>query len=154
MGYVRKKKVFNLSWGEGTELEGLHVRVRSIPLGQFMELAALAELKNMKTQGFTPDMKEKVDGLFEVFADALVSWDLEDEPAIEGDPPVPVPATLGGVMAQDFDFILEIILAWMDAVGSVGDPLAPRSTGGGQFPEGSIPMESLSPNPLGLPTPS
>lgn len=43
--------------------------------------------------------------LFEAFADSLVSWDLTDRGH-------PVPATLAGVLSQDFKFLLALARTW------------------------------------------
>jgi hypothetical protein len=81
---------------------------------------------------------ESVDGLFTRFAKSLKAWNLDDDDGR------PVPETADGVRGQELDFILEITMAWMDAIASVDIPLPQPANGSGTFPEGSIPMEPLS----------
>ncbi len=81
---------------------------------------------------------DKVDGLFTRFASSLKAWNLDDDDGR------PVGADLDGVRSQDLDFILEVTMAWMDAIASVDPTLPQPANGHGTFPEESIPMEPLS----------
>lgn len=135
MGYRRKPKVYNLKF-QGEEFEGLEVRAKSVDVGRFITL-------NRLITGGKPDAEDvdSVTTLFEGFAEALLSWNLEDDDG------KPVPATLEGLWLQDVDFGLEIIFAWVNAIGAVSAPLGNGSSGGGKSPEALIPMEELSPSP-------
>lgn len=135
MGYRPKAKVYNLTFDDHP---GLEVKARSVDTATFMEIAALADRPG------DPGTDE-LDILYVKFADVLVSWNLEyfDEHPKAGEP---VPTTLDGLLSQDFDFVQEIILGWMEAVGGVAAPLDQRSTDGSLSLVESLPMEPLSAN--------
>lgn len=147
MGYRRPKHVYKLVF-EDEDMGGLEVRTTSPSLGQFLELAKLAELDVSDPTAVTSSDLEQVRELFEMFAEYLVSWNLEDEGG------QPVPSDLSGLMLQDIGFIMRIILAWMKAIAGVSGPKERPSSGGGPFPEGSLPMEPLSASPPSSSTPS
>lgn len=140
MSYVRKSKVFKLTF-EDPELNGLVVRVRSVPLGRLLKLVKVVGLdaENLKA-----DDLEMVDEILVMFSKALVGWNLEneDDDGVRSE----VPATYEGVQSQDLDFVITIVSAWVEGMAGVSAPLAQRSSGGATFPEGSLPMEVLSPN--------
>jgi hypothetical protein len=133
MGYKRPVKTYNLIF-EDEEFNGLEVQTRSLPLGQFMNVMNLADAAN--GQGSANDTLKAVGDLFENFATALISWNLENE---DGSP---VPADIDGIKSQDMEFILAIVRAWLEAVSSVNAPLGEGSTGGGTSQVPSIPMET------------
>lgn len=141
-GYVRQRKVYRLRFAD-EDMAGLVVQARSAPVGQFLGLAKLAELKG---GDFKSEDAAKIDELFRGFAACLVDWNLEDEDG------TPVPATLEGIYTQETDFVLQIIFAWIEAIAGVSVPLGPRSSDGGRSLEGSMPMETLSPNHQSLQT--
>lgn len=129
-GYTPHRKVYKLRFAD-PEMDGLVVRARSLPLGRFLSLASLVKAGN--------DIQpERLAELFEGFAGSLVDWNLT------GDDGEPVPATLDGVYSQEPDFMLAIILPWIEVVASISSPLGKPSSGGGPSPEASIPMEVLS----------
>lgn len=129
MGYKRASKKFNLQFTG--ELEGLEVQVKSITMGEMLELEGI----------FTGDDKtpssEDIQAVFQTFVKALISWNLEDEKG------KPVPATLKGLYSQDIEFIMEIIASWMEAMTNVDRDLGKGSTSGVNSAEASIPMEML-----------
>ena len=127
MGYRRQRKVYKLVFAD-PDMDGLVVRVRSVSVGTFFALAKA-------------DQQDAIEGLLDVFADALVDWNLEDD---EGEP---VPASLDGVRSQDVDFLMPIMRAWVDAIRQVPGPLGNGSSGGGRSLEASLPMEVRSPSP-------
>jgi hypothetical protein len=99
-----------------------------------MNVMNLADAAN--GQGSANDTLKAVGDLFETFATALVSWNLEDEDG------TPVSADLEGIQSQDMEFILAVVRAWLEAVSSVNAPLGEGSTGGGTSQVPSIPMET------------
>ena len=135
-GYRRKSTILRLHFDD-PEYNGLVVKVKSAPIGQLLGLTALA---GTDPQNFNPDDLAKVNGMFEVFANRLVEWNLEDESG------QPVPATLEGIHSQDGVFVLTIVLTWISAVVGVASPLGPSSSNGQPSPGLSIPMETSSPN--------
>lgn len=147
MGFVRERKVFKLVFDD-PDMAGLEVRARSLPLDGLMEIAKMADLAGVEIKTVpTAEQMGILDGLFQRFASVLIDWNLEEDPG-DGGPPVPVPATLEGLHSQDMDFVLTVVMAWIEAVAGVAAPKGPRSPSGVTFPEGSLPMEALSQNPL------
>jgi hypothetical protein len=135
-GFRRPAKVYKLRF-EDDDMAGLEVRARSVPLGQFLELGAVADA----TSGLAPVSSEQfgaIRDLFAGFAAALVEWNLEDETG------QPVPATLEGVLAQDFEFMLAIVTAWMDAIAGVSAPLPSSSSRGLAGMEAALSLASSS----------
>jgi len=132
-GFIRQRRVYRLNFADDTELAGLEVRARSVPLGEFMSIVGLADTAEPGSE----EMKR----LFGGFAEQLVSWNLEAE---DGQP---VPATLEGLYSQDFEFTMQLVLAWIEAIASVPGPLGETSSSGGTSPVPSLPMEPLSPSP-------
>lgn len=156
MGYKRKRTVYRLKF-EDPELEGLEVDTTSASLEEFVAITNLSDLSVLgadvheltpETMAMVSGAMERLDDLFAAFSKHLVAWNLED------DDDEPVPATYEGVKSQDAEFILELIAAWIEAVGGVSGPKEQRSSGGSPFPEGSLPMETLSSVPPSLGTPS
>jgi hypothetical protein len=137
VGY--KRKLYTLKWGEDHELHGLEVTTKGLSIEKLVELMKLAASipaeKDVETAAATGGR------LFGEFAKRLVAWNLEEDDG------APVPATAEGVADQDFDFMLGVVTAWMDAVASVDTPLPKSSPNGrAQAPEVSLPMEPLSPS--------
>jgi hypothetical protein len=122
VGYRKARTLYKLSFEDHI---GLEVSAGSVPTQVFLGIISAKEASD------TPVM-------FEAFAKALHSWNLEDEDG------TPVPPTLEGLYAQDFSFVLEIIGAWIEAVGGVSTPLATPSSAGAPPPELQLPMEPLS----------
>lgn len=129
MGYRREARIYKLNFAD-PEFHGLEVRAKSCPTGVFLEMSTLHEIQIP----IKPADEAKVYRLFDHFSKALVSWNLEDDAGS------PVPADLHGIYTQDLEFILAIMLAWMDAVGGVSTPF-PNPP---DFDTGSIPMETLA----------
>lgn len=133
VGYRPQHKTYKLVFAD-EDMDGLVVRVRSIRIGELRELLALVEIDLKHT---SPGDAAKLDRLFEVFADALLSWNVEDD---QGEP---VPADLAGVSTQDGDFILLIVREWL-RIFQVAGPLGNGSSDGGKSLEESLQMEPLS----------
>lgn len=136
MGYVRNT-VYKLEF-EDPAMQGLEVRAKSVPLKSILKLTKLTgrDLKQLPMQEQLDTMSDMIG----MFADALVGWNLENEDS------TPVPADRDGLESQDFDFVMQIITAWMDALMAVAAPLGKRSPYGDLSLEASLPMEPLSVN--------
>lgn len=154
MGYKRKRTIYRLRF-EDAELEGLTVDMTGASVDEFLSITDLAGAVGVNFSTITPEnlhevkgAMELVDGLFETFAKHLVGWNLEEEDDS------PVPATIEGVRSQDPEFILELVGAWLEAIGGVSDPKEPRSTSGAPSLVASLPMEPLSPSPSSSNEPS
>lgn len=139
MGYVKQKKVFLIRWDEGSNHPGLEVRATSLSTGDMLKITNLAQFAQDESQVGAAQISE----LFQTFALALVDWNLEEE---VGGEIKPVPADINGLYAQDFDFVMEIINRWMSSITNMSQELGKESPGGEQFPEASLPMETLSPD--------
>lgn len=152
MGYVRNV-VYKLRFeDDDPQFEGLVIRARSAPVSTLMELGSLAELpqEELMANGMAA-MRQLCDG----FGKALVSWNVEEAVDKDGNPADPddpeaqrreVPATTAGLLTQDFDFVIAIILTWMETIAGAATPLGKRSPGIGTIQPGLIPMEPLSEN--------
>lgn len=140
MGYRREPRIYKLAF-EDPDMDGLVIRVRSLPIGKFVELtrAAAAVTATESNEASA----EQTDILFRALASSIVEWNLEEE-GPDGRP-WPVPADLDGLYRQDMPFAMAIIEAWLDAVAAVPPPLPASSTGGRPSLEASLPMEPLSP---------
>ncbi len=167
MGFVRAAPTYRLTF-EDPSLAGLVVRVRSVSTGRLLTLTRAAGLliPAFRSNGHPADVVPSaedlaaMDLLFESFADALASWNLEDCPDPGGEcagpgcgyTHVPVPADLDGVKAQDVPLTLLLVQEWMKAAGGVPDPLGGGSTPGATDGEQEmgIPMEPLT--AAGLPS--
>ena len=132
MGYVHNRRQYRLIF-DG-DLTGLEVTVRSASALVYKRIAELAS--RTYSSPASEDDIEAATGLYKAFAGVLVSWNLEEP---EG---VPVPATLDAIESQELNFVMALVIAWMDAVASAlgGKPtdelLAEL--------EASLPMEPLS----------
>lgn len=144
-GYKREAKVYRLNFTD-PEMDGLVVMAKSISTGRLMQLMRLAvrfsEEQGGTSRAFSDEDLAAIDGLLAGFAQALVEWNLLD------DDDQPVPANLEGLQDQEFDFVLTIIMAWLNAVGAVSPDLGKDSNSGPRFPEVSLPTERLSPSPM------
>ena len=132
MGYEYEPVLYRLKF---EKRPGLEILAGSLSVAEFLDIASLAD----KVQADKTDAAS-AGKMFAMFAAALDSWNLTRK----GEP---VPATAAGVHSLDLDFALELIMAWMEAIGSVGEssPLANGSRSGASSAlEASLPMESLS----------
>jgi hypothetical protein len=117
VGFKRQPKVYRLVFDQ-PDLAGLVVKARSLSIGEIED----------------DDAK-----VYEQFAAALVEWNLEGE-----DGQVQ-PLTLESVMGYpDYELISLMATTWLEAVTGVKEELGKDSSSGQPFPEGSIPMETLS----------
>ena len=166
--YQHKPKLYTLRFEDHP---GFEVVMRGLSINAFMGVARMAG--KLTGAGLAQlegeQLKEALgaaDSLFATFARALRSWNLDDEDGR------PVPAVYGictesgkpklagnrckahaeqesdcefeGVIGQDLDFVLEITLAWMDAIASVDTPLPSPASSPGTSQESSLQLASSS----------
>jgi len=128
VGCKRNPKIYKLVFDEDTDHPGLEVQVRSLSMGQLLKVWA--------GDGTSA-------GTFEMFAERLISWNLEDE--VTGEP---VPTTREALEAEDDDLINAIIKLWIAEVMGVPAPLESGSGSGVTSPVESmlaeIPSQSLA----------
>ncbi|KJK44437.1 hypothetical protein UK23_29495 [Lentzea aerocolonigenes] len=145
-GFFTRRKTYKLVWPEGEELAGLEARATATSLRKYMAITGIIDGEPPESfedeDGTVYDFAANPDSQFEfiikVFSTCLLDWNLTDEDE------VPVPATEAGLWDQDREFVLILIRAWVDALGSISRPLAKPSVGGSSLAEELIPMESLS----------
>lgn len=129
MGFKINRTVYNLTFGEGTALDGAKVTARAVSTGAFLDVAGLASEAEENPAAATK--------LFEQFADALETWDLEEEDG------TPIPANLDGLRSLEFGTSIAVIKAWMSAMGDVSGPLERPSTSTANSRVASLTMEAL-----------
>lgn len=117
-GFRKEPKHYRLTFEDPT-YEGFEAICKSLSLEDMLSITQMAS----DIQG--GDMsKVEVSRQYELFADALLSWNLEDEVGN------PVPTTYEALKAQDVDFVSDLLQAWMQAVMSVSRPLKSDSNSG------------------------
>jgi hypothetical protein len=160
MGFKREPKQYQLKFAD-PEYDGFECRLRSLNLDDFLHLTMEAQAKGASGQADARPM-------LSMLAENLVSWNLEDDHG-------PVPAVLAqcrtsglevadnghcadhaedakrcsvtGLLGQDLGFAMDLLGAWMAAMGGVSGPLPKTSSDGKPSLEASMPMEISSVNP-------
>jgi hypothetical protein len=132
--FKREKKLYKLKF-ETPELDGFECIATGTTLERFIELNALSEALQ-SPEGRT---EENIRKQYQLFAQYLKSWNLDD------DDDRPVPCTYEGLLTQDFDFVMEIMKAWMQAIASVPDDVG-KGSGSGETSqaESRLQLASLS----------
>lgn len=128
--FKREKREYRLRF-EGTQLDGLVVLVKSVPVGTMLQMAEMAAL----VDGFTPEDIGTLGMMFEILADAIVEWNLVD------DDDQPVAPDMAGVRSLDMDEAMLLIQKWMEYTVGVPGPLGQGSTAGAPSGVASIPMD-------------
>lgn len=130
MGYIPKRKIYVLNFEAHP---GLEVKARSVSTNAML---AFAKMSEEARHGM-----DAMETLFSEFAEqALQSWNLEEEDG------TPIPADLAGLLAQEPDFVFEIIDAWTDIITGVDENLGAPSQDGNPSQVVSLPMEVQSPS--------
>lgn len=127
-GFKRKRKTYKLDF-EGTEYDGLEVRVTGLTTGEYLELVSLS--------GPTEEGDREVEGMIRMFQKHLVSWNLEDEKG------KPLDTTYETVADNDFTMNTTIINRWTEALSGVPDETAKKSQTSDDSQVESIPTEML-----------
>lgn len=118
-------KTYTLAFGEGDDLNGLEVTVRSLPLGRFLKITKAAGLAASTA---TEESMAALEELFAGFAGALVSWNLTD--ADDND----VPTTVDGLNELSTELVMRLIQEWMTAIAGVTPELGKGSDSGVTYP--------------------
>jgi hypothetical protein len=134
MGFVKEPDVLKLTWDEGTKYSGLEVRAYMPSTGEYVKVVGMQRQDRLSV--------DDIEELYGIFAPRLIEWNLEVPDGEDG--VKAIPATLEGLYSQDFDFISDVIIRWVLAIGSVEEELGKESPSGDPFPEESIPMDVLS----------
>lgn len=154
MGFRPEPTIYNLSF-QGTFLDGLHVRASCCTVAEYNtmlraatgmppintnvsddpdELQRLAAELSLRSEAMVSN-NEKI---LELFANHLVSWDLED---MAGQP---VPANRAGIDSQERTHISQIIQAWQTALVSVPNLSKTESSTGSISEEQSLGLGNAS----------
>ena len=125
----KPKATATLKFSDG-DYEGAEVvcRASGVPMATYFQMRA----------GL--DSEEQVRDVFQLFGDTiLLRWNVEDQ---DGNPR---PANGESLLAEDSDFVMAIIAAWLDARVGVNAPLAGASDSGAEaLPGRPIPMAAVS----------
>jgi hypothetical protein len=157
VGYVRKQKVFRVEFTDEHSLAGLELLTRSLSIKEFAEFGLqIAAIGEVVDSASSPEdqllaisqMSTGVDMVKKSFADALISWNMEEE---DGSP---TPPTADGVGRLDDMEFLSMVGSWLEALGGVLAPVGKGSGSGETTPELSLPMDISSPSPGNSPTPN
>ncbi len=127
MARTKRPRIFDLEFSG--ELEGLHVRVKSIKFGR---LRALMSLMDQDDQDVA-----MMDRIASELAENIVSWDLLNEDGSE------VPVSKESVDDLEFDEVLAIVNEWLDKMTGVSKDLGKGSSSGATFPGQPVTMEAL-----------
>jgi len=135
MGFKVQRKTYRLVFKD-PEYEGLEVTARSLSTGELWEFIAAEKASVAGGEGAREARRQ----MLQMLADALVSWNAEDEAG------EPIPATVEGMLSQDPGFNARVMDAWTDALVGISAPLPPTSSDGLPSLEASIPMDVPSPS--------
>jgi hypothetical protein len=139
-----KRKYYTLRFPEAHQFSGLVVSIKPI---SYEDLITVTSLQGTARESGGSDLAE-LEPLFEILSRAIIKWSLteDDDTMAKTDP--------ASLKREDFAMIMAIIDAWTKVVTGITPSLGKGSTSGAPFPEGSIPMETLSPSLLSSSTPS
>lgn len=129
MSFKRRRKVYNLDF-EGTEYDGLRVKVRGLTTGEYLDLVSFS--------ASSEEGDSATEEMLKMFASHLVAWNLEDEESGEL-----VPTTYEGIKSNDFGMNMAIIGAWTDALVSVPEKSEKKSGSGEPVLVELIPSQAL-----------
>ncbi|MFE0378335.1 hypothetical protein ACFW1M_22755 [Streptomyces inhibens] len=136
MAYRKQGRRIEISLAGHTEYGDVRAVARGMDLDSYLELMGY-------TEGPEVTSKSGIVRQLERFADALISWNIEEEDG------TPTPATRAEFFALDESLALALATDWIERLGGkVDGPLESSSPDGGPSPEASIPMEPLSSSPL------
>jgi hypothetical protein len=137
VSYTYPQTAFNLVFAD-PDMNGLEVSVLSVSSGDLMELDRLTNPQTWR-ELTREQQKPWMDELYTLLAQYLQSWNLT------GADGAPVPTTVAGMWAQEWNLMRAIIWAWWRALIEVPSPPPHLSSGDGEpSVEASIPMEVRS----------
>lgn len=135
MGFRPEPTIYSIKF-EGTSMEGLHVRASACTVDEYNRMLRNAVESG---DGITKESVDANEWMYQLFANHLVSWDLEDY--ITGEP---VPTTLDGIVSQERSMISEILRGWQIALVSVPKILQKPSPNGETSLEQSLGLGNAS----------
>lgn len=143
MAYKYEPNTYTMTFDEKHRFHGLTMKVRSVKLGDFTKVIAMAgmaekAMDESASDALKAEALEAMDSLFNAFSKALVSWDMEDEDG------TPIPASREGLDMLDFEFVLPLVQEWMQAIGGVSQELGKGFSSGGTSPAPAIPLPEMA----------
>lgn len=127
MSRIKVPRIYDLEF-DG-DLEGLHVRVKSIKFGKVRQLIALMDEEDKDVE-----VMERVSA---ELADAIVSWDFLDENE------QPIPVSQETIDDLEFGEVMAIVNKWLDNMTGPDKELGKGSSSGVTFPGQPLTMEAL-----------
>jgi hypothetical protein len=135
MGFVPEQRRFKLMFTDPA-LEGLEVLVKSVSIGEFLEITGLDDATALGPVTLRDDAPLRIP-LLTKFAGCIVEWNL-------GPGDKPFPATVQTLREQEVGMVRAMVKAWLEAVSGVAPPLSERSAGGQFSPEDTTALAELS----------
>jgi hypothetical protein len=132
MGFRYDPTVFNLSF-EGTNLDGLHVKMGCTTIREYNAMLTLAEEGSSAKK--VAELNERWE---ELFLKYLIEWDMQDS---EGQP-FPTSREAFGIL--DSRIVAQLVTAWQMAMISVPNPSKTPSPNGNSSVEASLGLGSAS----------
>lgn len=111
------------------DLEGLHVKVKSIKFGKVRQLMALLDEDDKDL--------EAMEEVSRLLADSIVAWDFLDENDR------PIEPSLEAINELEFAEVMAIVNKWLDEITGPSDELGKGSNSGESFPGRPVTMEAL-----------
>lgn len=127
MARIRVPRIYDLEF-DG-ELEGLHVRAKSIKFGKVRQLVALMDSDDKDV--------EVMERISQELAENIVSWDFLDESQ------QPIPVTREAIDDLEFFEVIAIVNKWLDQMTGPEKELGKGSSSGESFPGQPLTMEAL-----------
>ena len=121
-------RIIDVAFTEGPN-EGLNLRVKSIKFGKVRQLIALMDEDDKDV--------EVMNEISSMLADAIVSWDLQEEDG------TPVEPSLAAIDDLEFDEVINIVNTWLDHITGPDKELGKGSSSGATFPGQPLTMEAL-----------
>jgi len=148
VGVKRPGKVYRLVWPDDDPLmAGVEVRMKGLSIRRLLEAQALVRSGVLRKDDDGGADEAAVKAVFELVADNLASWNLEEDDAKDESgnvvPGGPVPTTLDGVLSLELDPVVDILTQWLEAIADVAPPLSRNSSGGEPSEEQWGPMEPI-----------
>lgn len=125
MGFRPEPKQYRLTF-DGTELDGLEVVMGSVSVREFNEMIRLSMANGISEEAIAAN-----DRVLELFAQHIVSWNLEDAKG------KPVKTDLETVLGTDRSIIGQVVTGWQVALVTVPNPSK------GDSPNGEISPSDL-----------
>lgn len=137
MGYVRKRQDVTVT---APEFPGLEIQATSMTVAEWIEFTGMGDDGNVTTGNLQATCR--------IFAEHVVSWNLESEPGVPVVLPEDRAKRMGVIMAEDLDLVLAMSTSWLQIVSGVSGPL--ERTSSGMALSQSVPMavETLAPSPV------